>query len=198
MGQKATATTERKAWSISSESKRWYQRRNGIAMACRASTHVHANILVGSHRGRPTIFPVQPPHGSTSSIVTHSHRMWPLDQRCYTVSSRSRDTTTNNLTAADKQTSLTLLVAGPNPSPVCLIRDYCVDFQRLGHLTLVEGGEWAKYYLLTPIFRSKGLGQPRSLPQHRKPRRMIIGALCLLAWQPKTYLHPRDSPKHRV
>ena len=91
-----------------------------------------------------------------------------------------------------------LIMADPNPSPVCLIRDYCVDCQRLGHLTLVEGGEWAKYYLLTPIFRSKGLGRPRSLQQRRKTRRMSVGALCLSAWQPKTYLRPMDNPEHRA
>jgi len=53
-----------------------------------------------------------------------------------------------------------LIMADPNPSPVCLILEYCVDCQQLGHLTLVEGGEWAKYYLLTPIFQSKGLSRP--------------------------------------
>ena len=48
-------------------------------------------------------------------------------------------------------------MADQNPSPVCLIRDYCVDCQRLGHLTLVEGGEWAKYYLLCQFSEAKDL-----------------------------------------
>ena len=92
-------------------------------------------MLTDSH----TLSTYRPPIGSCRCSVRYSHWMWPLDLRCYQcylVS--SRDTYYCWLllfSLPNNQTSLMLIMADPNPSPVCLILEYCVDCQRLGHLT---------------------------------------------------------------